>query len=27
MTPETFLDACTVDEAVFKLRPDYRALL
>lgn len=27
MTPETFLDACTVDEAVFELRPDYRALL
>ena len=27
MTPETFLDACTVDKAVFELRPDYRALL
>ena len=26
-TPEQFLDACTVDEAVFELRPDYRALL
>ncbi len=27
MTPEQFLDACTVDAAVFELRPDYRALL
>lgn len=27
MAPETFLDACTVDKAVFELRPDYRALL
>lgn len=27
MTPGTFLTACTVDEAVFVLRPDYRALL
>lgn len=24
---ETFLDKCTVDPAVFVLRPDYRALL
>lgn len=27
MTPAQFLDACTVDAAVFELRPDYRALL
>lgn len=27
ITPEQFLNACTVDEAVFELRPDYRALL
>lgn len=27
VTPEQFLDACTVDAAVFELRPDYRALL
>lgn len=27
MTPERFLDACTVDEAVFELRPDHRTLL
>lgn len=26
-TPEQFLDGCTVDVAVFELRPDYRALL
>lgn len=26
-TPEQFLNACTVDESVFKLRPDYRSLL
>lgn len=25
--PEQFLDACTVDAALFELRPDYRALL
>lgn len=27
MTPESFLAACTVEPAVFELRPDYRALL
>ncbi|MDR2256853.1 MAG: hypothetical protein LBE25_12775 [Arthrobacter sp.] len=27
MTPEQFLDRCTVDTAVFELRPDYRTLL
>lgn len=27
MTPEQFLDVCTVDAAVFELRPDYHALL
>nr|AIU93848.1 hypothetical protein LRS1606.414 [Rhodococcus sp. NS1] len=27
MTPETFLEACRVEPAVFELRPDYRALL
>ncbi len=27
LTPAMFLDACAVDEAVFALRPDYRALL
>lgn len=27
ITPEEFLNACTVDAAVFELRPDYRALL
>lgn len=27
ITPEQFLNACTVDAAVFELRPDYRTLL
>lgn len=27
LTPEAFLDACTVEPAVFELRPDYRAML